>query len=99
MRQRLPLVPVSFVVFELRNGPVANEVTVSLDGQAETLTLRPNEQATFRLRASTRFRYVDSPVYRFVVDSKSGGVPMIHSAASEDYRHLGVFVSVSVEID
>jgi hypothetical protein len=92
-------VPVSFVIFELQNGPVANQVRISLGGQADTINLQPHEQATVRLHASTRFSYVNSPVYRFVVGSKSGGVPMIHSAESMDYRHLGVFVSVDVEVD
>ena len=39
----------------------------------------------------------DNYVYRFVIDSRSGGVPMMHSEANEDFRRMGVFVTVDID--
>ena len=40
----------------------------------------------------TRFTFGTNYVYRLIIDSRSGGVPMTHSEASEDFRRLGVLV-------
>ena len=55
------------------------------------------EQVTVRLAPTTRFTYGDNYVYRFVIDSRSGGVPMMHSDANQDYRRMGVFVTVKID--
>ncbi|MCH7824030.1 MAG: hypothetical protein IH849_04455 [Acidobacteria bacterium] len=91
--------PVTTLVLELTNGPVANRILASIDGQAERVSLGAGSNTIVRLHPTTRFKYGDEYVYRFVVDSRSGGVPMMHSDTNEDYRHLGVFVSPSIEYD
>ena len=89
--------PPETLTLELTNGPVRNTVTASIDGQAETVALEPSEEVTVRLSPTTRFTFGDMYVYRFVVDSRSGGVPMMHSDTNEDYRRMGVFVRVRVD--
>jgi hypothetical protein len=89
--------PVEQLTLELTNGPVANMVTASLDGQAETVELEPGEHTTVRLAPTTRFTYGDNYIYRFVIDSRRGGVPMMYSNANEDYRRMGVFVTVNID--
>ncbi len=89
--------PVEQLTLELTNGPVANLVTASIDGQADTVELEPGQRVTVRFAPTTRFTYGDNYVYRLVIDSRSGGVPMMHSDASEDYRRLGVFVTVNID--
>jgi hypothetical protein len=89
--------PVEALVLELTNGPVANRVRSSIDGQTETVSLTADGHATVRLAPTTRFKFGNAWVYRFFVDSFGGGVPMMHSDTNEDYRRLGVFVEPSVE--
>jgi len=89
--------PVETLVLELTNGPVANQVRSSVDGQAETVSLDAAGHATVRLQPSTRFKFGNNYVYRFFVDSFAGGVPMMHSETNDDFRHLGVFVEPSIE--
>lgn len=55
-------------------------------------TNAPSERSTLSLRPSTRFTFGSNYVYRLIIDSRSGGVPMTHSEASEDFRRLGVLV-------
>ena len=88
--------PVEQLTLELTNGPVANMVTASLDGQAETVELEPVSTPR-AARPTTRFTYGDNYIYRFVIDSRRGGVPMMYSNANEDYRRIGVFVTVNID--
>jgi len=90
---------VQTIVVHLTNGPVANQVTVTVDGRHQTVTLAPEEQATVRLDATTRFTFLDGYIHRLLIDSRSGGVPMLHDDISEDFRHLGVFVAPDVEYE
>ena len=89
--------PPAAIVFDLRNGPVANRVHVAVDGQAQTVTLEPDQTTTLRLHPTTRFTFGDEYVFRLIITSESGGVPMMHSEANEDFRALGVFVGLRVE--
>ncbi len=89
--------PVERLSIELVNGPTDNEVTASIDGQAQTVTLAPSDRSTLLLRPRTRFTFGSNYVYRLVIDSRAGGVPMLHSEASEDFRRLGVFVLLDIE--
>lgn len=91
--------PAEALVLRLRNGPVANRVTVSVDGQSATVALAPDEQASVRLQTTTRFTFGSNWVYRLIIDSRAGGVPMLHDDVSEDYRNLGVFVAPDVEYE
>ena len=50
-----------------------------------------------RLAPTTRFTYGDNYVYRFVIESRSGGVPMMHADANEDFRRMGVFVTINID--
>ena len=89
--------PPATIVFELRNGPAANRIRVAVDGQAQTVTLEPDQTTTLRLHLTTRFTFGDEYVFRLIITSESGGVPMLHAEANEDFRALGVFVGLRVE--
>jgi hypothetical protein len=88
--------PVEELTVQLTNGPTDNEVSVFIDGRAETVDLEASGHATVVLQPLTRFTFGSNYVYRLVIDSRSGGVPMVHSEASEDFRRLGVFVEPSI---
>lgn len=85
--------PVRRLLIKLTNGPVANRVTVSVDGEMQTVALAADEQTSVLVQPTTRFTFGNNWVYRIVVVSHSGGVPMLHDDDNEDFRHLGVFVA------
>ncbi len=88
--------PVEELTVELTNGPTDNEITVLIDGKAETVSLDAQEHATVVLQPATRFTFGNNYVYRLVIDSRSGGVPMVRSESNEDFRRLGVFVEPTI---
>ena len=91
--------PVSSLLLDMQNGPVSNRVSVVVDGQRQSRALGADQIASLRFEPITRFRYGENYVYRFVVSSAGGGVPMMHIPASQDFRHLGAFVSLRVELE
>jgi hypothetical protein len=84
-------VPLSALTIRVTS-PVANRVTLDLDGRRQTLDLQPHQQATVTLRA--RGSYAErSRAYLLTVDTESGAVPRLLDPVSADPRFLGALLN------
>lgn len=84
--------PEATVSLLLRNAPVANTVTVEVDGKTFNLQLEPGEERRFELPAS---RPVGAVALQ--ITSHSGFRPSAVEPGNQDFRYLGCWVELVVD--
>jgi hypothetical protein len=89
--------PVKEVVVHLLNSPrEANTITVTLDGQTQTIVLDSMQKGVLRFTPGNGFRIKHSHQYRFKVQSAKGSIPFHENRKSDEQRHLGVFFKLEI---
>ena len=84
--------PVAALVVSLRS-PIANAVTVTLDGSTRQVELTPNRPVTLRIPIEGVYAR-GAQSFVMTVETDAGFVPQFRTAGSNDGRFLGVVVGL-----
>ena len=84
------------VVHVLNNPRSDNTITVSLDGQTQTIVLDSMQKGVLRFMPGSGFRIKHSHQYRFKVRAAKSSIPYHESRTSDEKRHLGVFFELEI---
>jgi hypothetical protein len=74
--------------FFVRNAPVANRLTVEVDGRSEVIELRPRQERTIAIRATSGRAMVIS------FYTSQGFKPVLVEPGSTDHRFLGCWIEL-----
>ena len=89
--------PVKELVFRLLNNPRrANEISVSVDGQVQRITLGPKEWGTLRFPVGNEFKIKNLHYHRIKIKAAKGAIPSFEVDSSREKRFLGVFFELDV---
>ena len=89
--------PVKEVVVHLLNNPRSdNAISVTLDGQTQTIVLDSQQKGVLRFTPGEGFRIKHSHQYRFKVRAAKGSIPFHENRTSDEQRHLGVFFKLEI---
>lgn len=89
--------PAKEVVLHLLNNPrLENEITVTVEGHTQRVTLGPNQRADLRFPLGRGYRIVGAYQYRMKIRAEKGSKPYYEGSVSEEKRWLGVFFEPEV---
>jgi len=89
--------PVKELVFRLLNNPrQSNEISVSVDGKVQKITLGAKEWGTLRFSVGKGFsvKYID--LHRIKIKAAKGATPYFEIESNEEKRYLGAFFELDV---
>lgn len=89
--------PVKELVVRLLNNPRrANEISVSVDGQVQRITLGSKEWGMLRFPAGNEFKIKDLHYHRLKIKAAKGAISYFEIESSREKRFLGVFFELEV---
>jgi hypothetical protein len=89
--------PVKELVFRVLNNPRrANEISVSVDGHVQRITLGSKEWGTLRFPVGNEFKIKHLHYHRLKIKAAKGAIPFFEIDSSREKRFLGVFFELDV---
>ena len=89
--------PVQEIVIRLMNNPrQSNEISVSVDGRVQRITLGSKEWGTLRFPVGKEFKIKDLHYHRLKIKAAKGAIPSFEIDSSREKRFLGVFFELDI---
>jgi len=89
--------PVKELTFKLLNSPRANnEITVTVDGRTQRITLQPKLWGTLRFPVEDGFVMRAAHLHKIKIRASKSSTPYFEEPTSDERRILGVFFSIDV---
>ncbi|OGD19927.1 MAG: hypothetical protein A2Y69_09320 [Candidatus Aminicenantes bacterium RBG_13_59_9] len=89
--------PVKTIAVHLLNNPrIKNDITVRIEGRAQTISLGEKQRATLEFPAGRGFVIRAIHLYKITVQASKSAMPYFELKTSSERRNLGVFFSLEL---